>query len=180
MSFGGWSINEVCFDYIKDILPDGKIILEFGSGFGTEQLAKHYKMYSIENYKEWIGKYNSTYIYAPIKQYEVGGSNIFGNEDYFTAPVGIPGEKHSEQSGWYDPDIVEKNLPSHYDLILVDGPNGMFGRGGFYKYLDWFNTDVPIIIDDINRDGERIMMEKISEKIGRDYTILSDNVTGVI
>ena len=69
MSFGGWSINEVCFDYIKDILPDGKIILEFGSGFGTEQLAKHYKMYSIENYKEWIGKYNSTYIYAPISQY---------------------------------------------------------------------------------------------------------------
>ena len=174
MSFGGWSINKECFEYIREILPSGKTILEFGSGFGTEQLSKHYKMYSIENYKEWVGKYDSTYIYAPIKQYEIAGSDLFGDEDFFTAPD-IP-----ENIAWYDPDIVKNNLPSHYDLILVDGPNGTFGRGGFYKYLDWFNTDVPIIIDDVGRDAERILMEKVSDAVGREYKVLSDNSTGVI
>ena len=104
MSFGGWSINEVCFKYIREILPSGKTILEFGSGFGTEQLSKHYTMYSIENYEEWVGKYKSTYIHAPIRNYEIGGSELFGDEEFFTAPD-IP-----EQKGWYDPDIVKKNL----------------------------------------------------------------------
>ena len=124
--------------------------------------------------KLYIGKYKSTYIHAPIRNYEIGGSELFGDEEFFTAPD-IP-----EQKGWYDPDIVKKNLPTQYDLILVDGPNGRFGRGGFYKYLDWFNTDVPIIIDDVGRDAERILMEKVSETVGREYKILSDDVTGVI
>ena len=179
MTFGGWAINKPCFDYIRKVLPDGKTILEFGSGDGTRELAKYYKMYSVENYKEWVDKYDSTYIYAPIKFYETGGSSFDGTE-YFTAPEDIPGEDTEKQSGWFDPDIVKSNLPKEYDLILVDGPNGQFGRAGFYKYLDWFNTDVPIIIDDINREGERIMMEKISEKVGREYKILEDTRTGVI
>jgi hypothetical protein len=64
---------------------------------------------------------------------------------------------------------------------LVDGPNGeRYGRGGFYKYLDWFNTDVPIVFDDVNREPERILMEKVSKKIGRDYVILEDDMFGVI
>ena len=180
MSFGGWSISEICFNYIREILPDGSTILEFGSGFSTEQLSKYYTMYSVENYQEWVGKYDATYIYAPIREYEIGGSDIFGDADFWTAPEDIPGEQTAAQVGWYDPDIVKKNLPDKYDLILVDGPNGTFGRAGFYKHLEWFNTDIPIIIDDTHRDAERIMMEKISKSVGREYKILSDDVTGVI
>ena len=165
---GGWAIQESCFEFIKQILPEGKTILELGSGLGTDYLSKHYIMYSIENYKEWIDKYKSTYIYAPIKNY---------NNDWTTPD--LPGEGTSKQTGWFDPDIVKNNLPTHYDLILVDGPNGMFGRGGFLKHLDWFNTNVPIVFDDINREAEMQLMIKVSEKIGKPYKEL-DKYTGYI
>ena len=168
-----WSISENCFNYIRELLPENKIILELGSGCGTEQLSKYYKMYSIENYEGWVDKYDSTYIHAPIKSYNK--SDVWWDNEPYIAPEGIPGEE-----GWYDPDIVKENLPNKYDLILVDGPNGMFGRGGFYKHLDLFNTNVPIIFDDINREPERILMEKVSKKLNKDHIILDDKATGVI
>jgi hypothetical protein len=46
--------------------------------------------------------------------------------------------------------------------------------------LDWFNTAVPIVFDDVNREPERILMEKVSKKIGRDYVISEDDMFGVI
>lgn len=165
---GGWAIQESCYNFIKQILPEGKIILEFGSGLGTDYLSKHYTMYSIENYQEWIGKYKSTYIYAPIKYYD----NVWQSPN-------LPGDDTLTQIGWYDPEIVKNNLPPHYDLILVDGPNGSFGRGGFLKHLEWFNTNVPIIFDDINRESERQLMVKVSEKLNKPYHEL-DKYTGYI
>lgn len=167
-NLGGWAIQESCYNFIKKILPEGCTILELGSGLGTDYLSKHYIMYSIENYKEWVDKYQSTYIYAPIKNYD----------SEWTCPD-LPGENSKTQSGWYNPDMLIGNLPDKYDLILVDGPNGMFGRGGFLKHLDIFNTDVPIIFDDINRDAEYQMMVKVSEKINRPYAELDKN-TGYI
>lgn len=167
-NLGGWAIQESCFNFIKEILPEGSTILELGSGIGTDYLSKHYKMYSIENYREWIDKYDSTYIFAPIKFYD----------SEWTTPD-LPSEKGPHQSGWYDPAMIEGKLPEKYDLILVDGPNGMFGRGGFLKHLGMFNTNVPIIFDDINRPAEYEMMVKVSEIVGRPYREL-DNNTGYI
>ena len=79
----------------------------------------------------------------------------------------------------YDVDVIKEKLIDKYDLILVDGPNGKFGRGGFLKHIDLFNTNVPIIFDDINRDAERQLMIKVSEKVGRKYQEL-DKYTGYI
>lgn len=165
---GGWAIQESCFEFIKQILSEGSTILEFGSGVGTDFLSKHYKMISVENYDEWIGRYNSTYIHAPIAYYT----------ESYTAPE-LPGEYSTKQIGWYDIDIIKEKLVDNYDLILIDGPNGKFGRGGFLKHIDLFNTNVPIIFDDINRAAERQLMIKVSEKIGRKYQEL-DTHTGYI
>lgn len=165
---GGWAIQDSCYNFIKKILPEGKVILELGSGLGTDYLSKHYTMYSIENYTEWVGKYKSTYIYAPIKNYD----------SEWTSPE-LPGEHSDRQSGWYDPALLVGNLPEHYDLILIDGPNGMFGRGGFLKHIDMFDTTVPMIFDDINREPERQLMIKISELLNRPYMEL-DKYTGYI
>jgi hypothetical protein len=164
---GGWAIQESCYNFIKTILPEGSTILEFGSGVGTGYLSQHYKMISIENYPEWIGKYNSKYIHAPIVNY---------NETY-TAP-NIPGAYNSKQVGWYDVEIIKQHMPLTYDLILVDGPNGAFGRGGFLKHLDMFNTNVPIIFDDINREEWHLMVE-VSNILNRPYKEL-DKYTGYI
>ena len=163
--FGGWAINKVCFNYIRKILPEGKTILELGSGYGTEELSKYYKIYSIENDEKWVGKFNSNYIHAPIQYY-----NLFNKPMFFYG-----------QKGWYDPNILKYKLPKIYDLILVDGPNSRrFGRAGFYKYLDLFNTNVPIIIDDVNRAKERWLIKRLSVKLKRGYKILEDGETGVI
>ena len=65
--------------------------------------------------------------------------------------------------------------------ILVDGPNSRrYGRAGFYHYLNLFKLDVPIIFDDIHRRKERLLIKKISKRIGKKYKVLSDGETGVI
>jgi hypothetical protein len=166
--FGKVSISKNCFELIRNILPEGKTILEFGSGFGTSQLGNHYKMYSVENQPEWFNRYMnvSTYINCRSKMYD----------DVYTAPD-IPGNK-----GWYHPDDLFSNLPKHYDLILIDGPGGPnWGRGGFYKHIEKFNTNVPMVFDDINREAEMLLLKKISEYVDKPFDILeSDKSIGYI
>ena len=183
--FGGWAIQESCFNLIRKILPDGKNILEMGSGYGTLALSKHYGMISVENQSEWIGVYNSNYIEVPIKEYEAPYITTKGlfkaettTETYL--PPDLPGENGPVQKGWYDHNILNEKLKGlSYDLILIDGPNGVIGRGGFLKHLDMFNTNVPIIFDDINREAEKQMMVKVSEILKRPYKKLDQN-TGYI
>tara|TARA_B100000035_G_scaffold312586_1_gene324398 strand:- start:451 stop:1005 length:555 start_codon:yes stop_codon:yes gene_type:complete len=180
--FGGWAIQESCYNLIREILPEGKTILEMGSGHGTDALSKHYNMISVENEKPWVGKYNSTYIEVPIRKYTNGGiktQGLFVDEDPYLPPD-LPGEGTPRQSGWYDYKILGPKLESlSYDLILVDGPNGAIGRGGFLKHLDLFNTNVPIIFDDINRKAELQMMVKVSEILNKPCKKL-DKHTGYI
>ena len=181
--FGGWAIQESCFNLIKEILPEGKTILEMGSGFGTDALSKHYNMISVENQTEWIGTYKSNYLEVPIKEYTTSYIETKGlfklKSNAYTAPD-LPGEDRPTQKGWYDYKILTKKLKGlKYDLILIDGPNGRIGRGGFLKHLDIFNTNVPMIFDDINREAERQMMIKVSEIVKRPYKEL-DNTTGYI
>ena len=182
--FGGWAIQESCFNFIREILPEGKTILEFGSGYGTDFLSKYYNMVSIENQKEWVGRYNSHYLNVPVREYVqevIKTKGLFGydNKDSYTPPD-LPGEGSKYQKGWYDFEILEKKLEGlKYDLILVDGPNGAIGRGGFLKHINLFNTDIPIIFDDINREPENQLMIKVSEELNKPYKTL-DKHTGYI
>lgn len=138
---GGASIAQELFAFIQELVPAGSTILELGSGWGTKELALHYTMFSVENDPRFIDLYESTYIYAPIK------------------------------NGWYDTAVLEKELPEHYDLILIDGPLGSIGRGKFADNLHLFNTDVPLIFDDTNRAPEYNLCKRVSEKLGRPFTI---------
>lgn len=101
-SFGGWTISKQLFDWLVKALPEGSTILELGSGAGTAQLAKHFRMISVEHKRKFVGRYDSKYIYAPIVD------------------------------GWYDAKIIAKQLgkPAKYDLLLVDGPLGNICRLG--------------------------------------------------
>jgi len=179
--FGGWAIQESCFNFIKEILPEGKTILELGSGYGTDALSKHYNMISVENQKEWVGVYKSKYLYVPIKNYHdprIIFTPEFGSVDNF--PPDLPGDDSPKQKGWFDHEILKEKLDGlDYDLILIDGPNGLIGRGGFLKYINLFNTQVPMIFDDINRESERQLMIKISKLLNKPYKELDKN-TGYI
>ena len=142
-AFGGWAISKELFDFIRSILPEGKTLLELGSGWGSNQFSEHYTVYSIEHNPRWLGKYNTNYLYVPIK------------------------------NKWYNPVILKRKLPDSYDLILVDGPPQWIGRHGFYTYLDLFKTDLPIIFDDINRKAEYNLMIRVGQKLQRDAVIFS-------
>ncbi len=163
----GITINENCVNLIKRLLPNGGTILEFGSGEGTTWLSDAgYTMFSVENQKEWMDKFpnHTTYINCRIKYYDseyLAPNNIF------------------DQRGWYHPDDLFPNLPNDYDLILVDGPGSTWGRAGFFKHIDKFNTDVPMVFDDIHRTQDSDVMESVSEYVSREYEVI-DIFTGVI
>lgn len=140
-NLNGFAITSELFTWIRNNLPDGKTILELGSGTGTIELCKYYKVYSVEQNKKWLNVAPSNYIYAPIN-----------NE-------------------WYDVSILKKKLPKRYDLIIIDGPLGVVRRIGFYKHISLFRTDVPMIFDDVNRPVEHKLMRKVSKKLNRKFTV---------
>lgn len=142
-AFGGSSIEKELFNFIRAVLPPGKTILELGSGWASGQFSQYYTLYSVEHSKMWLNKYDSNYIYAPIKD------------------------------KWYDADVLKKLLPTQYDLILVDGPPGFgrTNRLGFYDNLDLFKTDIPIIFDDVNRKDEYSLMIRVAQKLQRDVAV---------
>lgn len=145
-NLGGWAICEGLFNWIRKNIPEGSTILEFGSGRGTIELTKYYKVYSVEQDSQWVGlAEKSNYIYAPIKD------------------------------GWYDIDILLAELPENYDLILVDGPKGSGNRSGLSSRWNNFNIDVPIIMDDTNRVNERNFALETSRVLNKNIEFISGN-----
>jgi len=142
-------MTNALFDFIIKILPEGKTILELGSGEGTARLVEHYTVYSVENFEPIVNIYHNNYIYVPL------------------VPFSDP--KHPQSNMWYDPEVLKKKLPSSYDLIFVDGPAGWYGRGGFDFYIDLFRKDVPIVFDDVNRARDFAIMDSVAKKLNRKY-----------
>jgi hypothetical protein len=144
----GWAIPVEAFEWIYDNIPHDSTILELGSGNGTKELVKYYNVISIEENNRWVGVVpESKYIYAPLKEYSYANS-------------------HS--CCWYD-DSCLSELPSEYDLLIIDGPVGN-NRGNFIHFIEYFRNDVPIIIDDTNRDGDKKMALYVAEKLNKKIT----------
>jgi hypothetical protein len=142
-NLGGWAISEEVFHWIIKNIKKNSTILELGSGSGTKELSKLYKVYSVEHNENFLNKYPSNYIYAPIK------------------------EKNGQL--WYDTEVLKNEIPKSYDLILIDGPPGNIGRMPFLENLELFNLDVPIMVDDTNRKDERILFERLQEITGKKH-----------
>ncbi len=150
MELGGWAFDMAVIDWIHEHLAPGSTILEFGSGAGTGVLSERYRMFSVENDPAWVGKYDSTYIHAPI----VGGRG----------PIRCG---MGRRWGWYDTDILRCEMPSEYDMILVDGPPGYIGRGGFLTNIHLFRRDVPILLDDTNRPEDLALRDGVAAALAR-------------
>lgn len=140
-NLNNWAISNEMFEWILNNLEKGKTILEFGSGTGTLELTKYWKVYSIEQHQKWVGLApDSHYIYAPIKD------------------------------GWYDSEIVFNNIPDKYDLIIVDGPQGSQYRPGIDIHLNKLNTNIPILLDDTHRTADRNHAINMANTLGKKWT----------
>lgn len=143
-----WTAPEALFQHIRDRVPKGGTILELGSGYGSRELARDYTVYSIEHSEKWAHKFPEVnYILAPLVDY---------NDQYFR-----------DATAWYDPTVLERELPKEYDAILIDGPPGKVGRAGFYTNLHLFRIDVPMFFDDVHRLWEFRLMGKVAGKLDR-------------
>lgn len=149
-----WAISNELYEFICNLLPPNKTILELGSGRGTGLLANTYEMISIEHDRKYVGLHRSQYIHAPITP--------------FRKQCGV----FPEDTGWYDRKVLARELPKYkYDLILIDGPPNATGRGGFFKWKNLFNLDVPMIFDDLHRKRELRLISRISSHVKRPYTV---------
>jgi len=123
-NFGGCAISLSMFDWIRQNLPEGSKILEFGSGTGTIELAKHYEVTCIEDISEWMDvAKDAHYIHAPLKD------------------------------NWYDLTALEALKDKTFDLILVDGPFDMKQRYGVVEWCKEnprIFGEAVLIVDDNN------------------------------
>lgn len=149
----GWAIAPEVYNWIRRNIKDGSTILELGSGTGTLELCKHYTVYSIEHDKQWVGKTDSNYIYAPI---------VHHFEDYVNYE-------------WYDVSVLKEQLPKSYDLLLIDGPPGRIGRIPLLYNLNLFNLKIPIIVDDTHRSDETELFKQLNKKLNRDIITIKSN-----
>ena len=150
-NLNSWNIDVSCYNFICQILKKGSTILEFGSGYGTHILSQHFTMFSVENNPDWLNKYNSTYIWSPIE--------LYGDK--------LPPKGFESQKGWYKTENLKNTIPNSYDLILIDGPEGKWGRAGILNFLPYLNTSVPIIVDDIERPDEAKLLKELVSILGK-------------
>jgi len=112
-------IAEECFWTVVLACPKKGAILELGSGRTTEMFAQHRKIYSIENDKDWMHRFNEKrfYIHAPL------------------------------EGGFYSRSSLQK-LPQ-YDVLFIDGPAVDSRMEGFLRCIDCFDRGAHWVFDDI-------------------------------
>jgi hypothetical protein len=152
-SFEGNSISFALYAYLLDNLPEGKTILELGSGWGSGELIKHWNVWSVENKEKWFKMYNPQSVLIPITK------------------------------GWYDYDLMKEfmlKMRGSYDLLLVDGPYD--NRWGILRNFHLFDHDprIPVVFDDIKRKEGLDIMDGVSKRLNRTYQIFGGNTFGVI
>jgi hypothetical protein len=139
-SFGDWAISKEMFDWILNNVPEGSVILELGSGEGTKELVKRYTVYSVEHDENWVGlEPKSNYIFAELV------------------------------NGWYDNEVLKREIPKKYDLIIIDGPPGEL-RENITEHLSLFDGNTIIIVDDTNREIDNKITLEISKKFDKTIT----------
>jgi hypothetical protein len=150
----GFSLQPAVYTAIDNLVPLGGTILELGSGLGDAKLIEKYNVYAVEHDSVWLDKVPGVnYIHAPL------------------TPI-KPTRWHPQHGGWYDPSTLKRIVPQlKYDLLIVDGPPGDVGRGGYLKYWDIFDPSVPVIMDDVHRYEEWKMLRVLSDKMKKNIIL---------
>jgi predicted O-methyltransferase YrrM len=150
---------------IKNSQPS--LVVELGSGVSTLVAAKSgaRKIVSIDNSDAWGAK-----TVELLKEHKVRGVDVR------IAPL----KPYANGSQWYDVAAI-KDLKK-IDLLIIDGPPGSKNPEARYPALQQFKDKLSataiVIIDDVNREGERKLAEDFAKALPNHELIILDHEKG--
>lgn len=143
------------------------LVVELGSGVSTLVAAKAgaRKVVSIDNSDEFGGKTISL-----LKDHKVRGVDVR------IAPL----QPYANGFTWYDTSMI-KDLKK-IDLLIIDGPPGSKNPEARYpalaEFKDKLSSKAVIIIDDVQREGERKLAEDFAKGMPNHQLLILDHEKG--
>jgi predicted O-methyltransferase YrrM len=164
-----WAASPDLLLTISEIVKKSKpgLVVELGSGISTLVAAKSgaRKIISIDNSDAWGAK-----TVALLKEHKVRGVDVR------IAPL----RPYANGSEWYDLDAI-KDLKK-IDLLIVDGPPGSKNPEARYPALQQFKDKLSpaaiVVIDDVNREGERKLAEDFAKALPNHELTILDHEKG--
>ena len=153
-----WAASPDLLLTIADLVRTRKprLVVELGSGVSTLIVAKAgaRKVISIDNSAEFAEKTREM-----LKAHKVRGVEVR------VAPL----KAHTSRVDWYDTAKLKdlKNI----DLLIIDGPPGSKNpdarKPALKELLNKLSSKAVVVIDDVNRSGEREMAEAFAKALPR-------------
>jgi predicted O-methyltransferase YrrM len=164
-----WAASPDLLLTISEIVKKNRpgLVVELGSGISTLVAAKSgaRKIISIDNSDVWGAK-----TVALLKEHKVRGVDVR------IAPL----RPYANGSEWYDLDAI-KDLKK-IDLLIVDGPPGSKNPEARYPALQQFKDKLSpaaiVVIDDVNREGERKLAEDFAKALPNHELTILDHEKG--
>jgi predicted O-methyltransferase YrrM len=164
-----WAASPDLLLTISEIVKKNRpgLVVELGSGISTLVTAKSgaRKIVSIDNSDAWGAK-----TVALLKEHKVRGVEVR------IAPL----RPYANGSEWYDLDAI-KDLKK-IDLLIVDGPPGSKNPEARYPALQQFKDKLSpsaiVVIDDVNREGERKLAEDFAKALPNHELTILDHEKG--
>jgi hypothetical protein len=147
------------------------VIIECGGGISTFFIARLLQergghLYTLESDKNWSG----------ILRSELDKENLSHQVSIIDCPLVVTSLGMSAQDRWYDLSVIEKNLLSvleqKVDFLIVDGPPAYQKETQYSRYpavpflQPFFAEDYTIVLDDIHRHGEQLIVAKWEQLLG--------------
>jgi predicted O-methyltransferase YrrM len=164
-----WAASPDLLLLISETVKKNKpaLVVELGSGVSTLVCAKSgaRKVISIDNSEQYGGKTRDL-----LKEHKVRGVEIR------IAPL----RPYANGSEWYEVSVL-KDLKK-IDLLIVDGPPGSKNPEARYpalrEFKDKLSAKAIVIIDDVNRDGERKLAEDFAKALPNHTLTILDHEKG--
>jgi predicted O-methyltransferase YrrM len=164
-----WAASPDLLLLISETVKKNKpaLVVELGSGVSTLVCAKSgaRKVISIDNSEQYGGKTRDL-----LKEHKVRGVEIR------IAPL----RPYANGSEWYEVSAL-KDLKK-IDLLIVDGPPGSKNPEARYpalkEFKDKLSAKAIVIIDDVNRDGERKLAEDFAKALPNHTLTILDHEKG--
>jgi predicted O-methyltransferase YrrM len=164
-----WAASPDLLLLISETVKKNKpaLVVELGSGVSTLVCAKSgaRKVISIDNSEQYGGKTRDL-----LKEHKVRGVEIR------IAPL----RPYANGSEWYEVSAL-KDLKK-IELLIVDGPPGSKNPEARYpalkEFKDKLSAKAIVIIDDVNRDGERKLAEDFAKALPNHTLTILDHEKG--